>query len=199
MALLPYALCTVAEFKSYRFGDAAPSGYDTLIELLIDAATERIENYLGGRRIFNDGNFKTELYDGTNRNDTKKTLWLKSFPVAEIQSISYSLDDDLSNPTYEEFSAATDYSVNAATGEVCFLSVLPRNIQNIKVVYKAGYTDIPSDLKLACLQIVAQVFDKRKSQGIVNEDISQNSIEWEQAMSFDVRQILDFYKTFVFV
>lgn len=199
MALAPYALCTVAEFKTFRDPNL-PSSYDALIEMLINYATDRIEKYLGGRRIYNPSNDTIEeLYDGDTCRDGKRSIFLKNYPVNQIVKIEYSLENNYGNPTYQEYSNVSDYTYNKRTGEVRFFAGLPYNIQTLKVSYKAGFAEVPSDIKVACIQMVATVFDKRKSQGISIEEIGSDSIEWELSMSHDLKQVLDSYKSCIFV
>lgn len=195
MAAHARALTNVADFKTYR--GISGTSYDALLESLLNACTIFMEKYVGRQLLYvADANI-TEFHDGGLYGDDKQSIFLKNWPVVSVTSVSYSLDDDLSNPTWEAYSSSTDYKTILARGEVFFPgSYLPSGQGNIKVIYKAGYAiaDIP-DLVMVQKQLIARAFDKRKGQGRANESVGGGSIQWEDFLDVQAREILHSYRT----
>lgn len=208
MALVDYAFITVTEAKTYR--GLTGSANDSLLEILINAATDRIEQYLGGRRIKTSGSDIVEYHDGDYLRVGKSSIFVKNFPIRSVTSVSYSLEDDYSNPTWQNYFASSEYIVDKEIGQIKILSVMPYNVKQLRVTYKGGYDTseapiIPQDLKMAAMMIVAKLYDTRKSQGINNESVGGGSIQWgtgDTSTPFgftnEVKAILDTYKSFVF-
>lgn len=190
------ALCTLDEIKTYR--GISSSSYDTLLQLLIDSCSTWVESYLGTRKIYDDDILITEYHDGDRYAQGKRSIFLQTYPITSIIGVYYSEEDDLSNPTWTAFSDSTDYVVNPKTGEIKFFYGIGKSVQNIKVEYKGGFSAIPSDIKLACIFLVTKQFDKRKSQGITNENLGQGGIGWELFLTRDLVQILNQYRSYTF-
>lgn len=202
MPLLSYALTTVADFKLYH--GITVSSYDALLEALINRCTVFIENYLGGRRIKNSGSNITELYNGS-LGIFKRSIFLKSFPVTSIVSVELDTGVNFSIPEYDLLDATTDYICWKEAGELQILRYLPKQINAVRVVYQGGYTTIPEDLILACNMLVGKTFDKRRSQGVDREEISDAVLQWGNnevsapfSLTPEIKAILDGYKSFVF-
>lgn len=195
MAAHARALTTVADIKTYR--GISVSSYDTLLETLLNACTIWMEKLVGRQLLYVSSETITEYHDGGLYGDQKQSLFLKNWPVVSVTSVSYSLEDDLSNPTYQAYSSSTDYKTITARGEVFFPGAsLPSGQGNLKVLYKAGYAiaDIP-DLVMVQKQLVARAFDKRKAQGKANESVGGGSTQWEDFLDVQAREILYSYKT----
>lgn len=192
MALHESTFVTVSEVKSHI--DATSSTWDTIIESLINEVTFYAMNYCGGRRFLAPSADVTELYDVE---DMQNKIFLQSWPIKSLTSVSYSSGTPYDNPTWTTYNAATDFIQDVRKGILHFAS-LPNGYQNIKVVYKGGYdgsSNVPHDLKLAIIKEVAKEFNKRKSQGIQNESIGGGSIAWEKAEALNA--LLDNYRRFI--
>jgi hypothetical protein len=187
-----YDLVTTANVKSFL--DIQTTTWDTVIGTLVTSCSVWIENYCGGIRFKNSLSNVTEYHDGDPFEDGATSIFLKNIPVVSVASIASS-SGSLSSPTWTNYDAANDYIVNNYTGEVKF-SVLPVGSQNIKVVYQGGYTNIPEDLQLACLELVARVFNKRKSYGVSNESVGGASVTWEKELEVDLRKTLNRYRNY---
>lgn len=192
MALLDTTFVTVSEVKSHI--DETSSTWDTIIESLLNEITLYAMNYCGGRRFLAPTADVTELYD-VEPGQCK--LFLQSFPVKSITSVSYFSGGPYNDPTWVAYNSATDYVLDQKRGILHF-GGLPYGFQNIKVVYKGGYdgaSNVPTDLKLAIIKEVAKEFNKRKSQGIQTESIGGGSIAWEKLEQFNA--LLDNYRRFL--
>lgn len=213
---LAYSLTTRIKVK-LLIGETG-STYDSLIDQLIDAATDQIEDYCGNRRFvadtYNGTSYdgtavaKTEYYDGNQFGMVnKKTIQLRSWPVIEVVSVSYA-SGDLNNQTWNLYDPKTQYMVDPV-GQIRFFGPLPQGYQNIKVVYKAGYLggnnsqdhttrSLPESLDQACQKLVAREFNRRKSQGILKEMLDKASIDWSQDLPADVKDVLSSFKRLSF-
>lgn len=192
MALQAYCFVTVAQMKTYL--DETSSTWDTVIEDLLNECTLWVEKYCGGRRFFQSGTDVTEYYDGTDKNK----IFLRSWPIISITSVSYATGD-FDNPTWTAFVAASEYKRDDRKGVLHFIA-LPQGIQNIKVVYKGGYSsaaNVPDDLHLAVKKMVAKEFGRRKSQGVTGESLGGGSISWNESVDPSLLEILDQYRIFL--
>lgn len=187
-----YDLITTSEVKSFL--DIQTSTWDTLIGTLITNCSVWIENYCGGIRFKNSGSNVTEYHDGDPFAEGNKSIFLNNFPVISVASVS-SANGDLDDPTWDAYDPANDYVVNTSTGEISFYS-LPVGKRNIRVVYQGGYSAIPEDLKLACIEMVARTFNKRKSFGVANESVGGASVSWERELDVDLRKTLNRYRNY---
>lgn len=208
MASVIYALTIPADVKTY-LGETS-STYDTVFQNLINQCTDWIEDYCGNRRFVADtcngtaydGTVlsRTEYYDGNEfGKSTKRTIQLRGWPIISITTVSYATGD-LDNPTWTDYDPKSQFVKSPLTGELKFFASLPTGYQNMRVVYKAGWAgaDLPKNLSLACIQLVAAAFNKRRSQGIEAESIGGGSITWEKLMNDEVKGILDSYRRFSF-
>jgi hypothetical protein len=187
-----YDLVTTANVKSFL--DIQTTTWDTVIGTLVTSCSVWIENYCGGIRFKNSLSNVTEYHDGDPFEEGATSIFLKNIPVVSVASIASS-SGSLSSPTWTNYDASNDYIVNNYTGEVKFFA-LPVGSQNIKVVYQGGYTTIPEDLQLACLELVARVFNKRKSYGASNESVGGASVTWEKELEVDLRKTLNRYRNY---
>lgn len=196
MSIVAYALTTLSKVQTFT----GESGNTTLLEMLIDDCTGFIENYCGNRRFVGDYTDEsgddtlddvTQYYDGKGGH----ILQLDRYPIESITSISWATGD-LNAPTWNLYDPKSEYIFKPSTGEVIFLAPIPAGTQNLKVIYKGGYDpdEIPTDLQMACTKLVAREFNRRKSQGILNESIGGGSISWSEDIPTDVKKTLDSYK-----
>lgn len=187
MAVLAYALTTLTKVKAYL--GISVSTFDTVLETLIDGCTEWIEEECGNRRFFDAGTDATEYHDGDYDSTGRNKIFPKRWPINSITSISYRTGN-LGSPTWVAFTT-NDYEKNDDAG-IIYLS-LPSGRQNIKLIYKGGYTTIPADLDMACVKLVAKEFDKRKSQGLTQESVGSASISWNEDIDPEVKRIIRKY------
>lgn len=192
MALQAYCFVTVAQIKTYL--DETGTTWDTVLEDLLNECTLWAEKYCGGRRFFQSGTDVTEYYDGTDKNK----IFLKNSPIISITSVSWA-SGDFDNPTWTAFLPASEYKADTRKGVLTFWN-LPKGIQNIRVIYKGGYTTaalVPDDLHLAVKKMVAKEFNKRKSQGLLSEGLGGGSISWNENVDPSLLEILDQYRNFL--
>lgn len=139
-------LTTLANVREYLGIDDAQTDDDTLLQNLITRESAAIEKECN--RTFGDATY-TEYHDG----DGTDTVMLKQYPVNSITSIHDDTDRDYDSDTLID---SDDYVYDSDSGIVQLdgFSFVPGR-QNVKVVYNAGYTTIPTDLEQACIMRVA--------------------------------------------
>lgn len=152
---------------------------DELITLLINSATKQIENWCN--RHFISATY-TETFDGEN----KKNLYLRERPITAVASVK----DDTTTLTVDE-----DYYAYMSEGRIMKASgVWIDSPQNYTVEYTAGYTslaDVPDDIQLACLMIVASAYNVKNRAGIKRESYGSGySVEYETKAALTDENIL---------
>lgn len=186
-----YDLTTSSDVKSYL--DITASTWDTLLANLVTNCSVWIENYCGGKRFKNSGVDVTEYHDGDPNLEGKKIIFVRNTPIISVTSVSYA-SGSLSSPTWTAFDAASYYVRNDRGGQLIFDS-LPQGNQNIRVIYQGGYSTIPEDLALACIQLIARVFNKRKSEGVLNESVGGASVSWDRELTPELRKTINRYRS----
>lgn len=200
-----YALTQVNDVKSILDIASATTTWDQTFIELINSATLWIENYCGGRRLGNTTvpTYTQETYDGPEFEDEKSNwLYLDNFPVTAFTTIEYRTGTS----SYATFDSSA-YETYADRGAIYFHGGVPRGRKAVRVTYSAGYKidwttqanhTLPHDLTLACRLLVAQMFNKRKSQGIQSEKIGTWALSYEtpedSAMSDQIKDILARYR-----
>lgn len=138
-------LTTLANVREFLEFPDDQTDDDTLLEKLITRMSADIESDCD--RIFGDATY-TEYHDG----DGTDTLLLKQYPINSITSVHDDVDRDYDTDTLID---SDDYVYDSETG-ILTLDGFGFSIgrQNVKVVYNAGYTTIPTDLEQACINKV---------------------------------------------
>jgi len=142
-------LCTSDNVKLYL--GLTGGAYDDLLDLLIPAASEAIENFCGRR--FNEEAY-TEYYDGGGYS----RLVLTHRPVESVAGI---WDDVNRNFTDDHLLDADDYVLDSDRGLIQLLSgSFTDGVRNVKVTYTAGESSVPTDVAQACIMLTAAWFHR---------------------------------------
>lgn len=118
---------------------------------MIGRVSTAFETYCG--RIFNSATY-TEYYDGNGHSN----LYLDQYPVTSITSIN---DDTSWLWTSSTLIPSASYRIQDKRMVVYNGNFSNPGIQSVKVVYVAGYTDIPEDLRQSCVEESARKFKHR--------------------------------------
>jgi uncharacterized phiE125 gp8 family phage protein len=158
---------TVQEVKDYLRVDS--SDEDTLLGVLIDAATQIGEHYLGRFLLTT---VIEEFYDffpvyktGVNpfRGD-KNIVYLSRGPVQSIAHVKY-IDGNGSEQTV----SASDYNTDLVSEPARIMpeegwQATKDTVNAVIVRYTCGYTqasDVPANIKVALLLIISEMYEKR--------------------------------------
>ncbi len=182
-------LVTIAEYKAYA-GKTTPNE-DTQIASLITIVSELVKTYC--RRTFIDyaDDAKVEVFSGK-----VQPFLLKEFPLIAISSVAFSSDYGV---TYTDLVEGTDFYVDVEDNTINSVSTTGFTTypNGYKVTYTAGYTTLPSDLKLGIFDLITyylsndQAVHSPKAPGT-------NSVQVEYITTSNlpahIRRILELYK-----
>jgi hypothetical protein len=179
-------LVTKTEYKAYM--GITSTNSDAEIDFLIPKVSDLVKTYC--RRTFVDfyDESKTEVFDGGF-----KQIILKETPVVTVSSVAYSADY---GKTYTSLVKFTDYVVR----DDYVLSLNPNGfaeqINGYRVIYFAGYETVPSDLKLAVLDLV-EYYSRNNGAVHSSRDLNPNTtqINYVSSSNFPatIKRVLDQY------
>lgn len=181
-------LVTRAEYKSYMGISSNTS--DSAIDNLIPKVSDLVKTIC--RRSFIDyvGNPKIEYSEGGT-----SAIQLDEYPVQSILSLEYSDDYGTNYTTLVQY---TDFVLSKATNSLrpILNTVFPEAINGYRITYTAGYDDIPADLKLVTLDIIAYYL-KNDSAIHSTKSTSSNTMQIEYVSSTNfpahIKRVLDLY------
>jgi len=166
------------------------STHDTLLGNLITQKEKQIKVFCGRdfEQTTYNSNDENSLYDG----DGTDTLLLRQFPIVSVTSLFD--DPDRSYGASSQISSS-DYMIYANEGKIVLDGLtFTRGRQNIKVVYSAGYSTIPEDLKSACEMLVFADYIEHIAQ--VNTAVSDEIIYKPDKLRAEAWKIIELYKRY---
>lgn len=180
-------LITLQEYKTYA-GITNPNT-DSAINLLIPAVSDFVKTYC--KRTFVDylSTTKEEVFNGA-----VGSFILEETPVTVVMSVEFSSDY---GQNYTDLTEFVDWVEDAGYIVSVNPAGFPRYLRGYKVVYNAGYTTLPAELKLAVLDLVKYYM---RNDGAVHSPKAPgtNSVQIEYISSTSlpahIRRILDLYR-----
>jgi hypothetical protein len=176
-------LTTLSNVKSFLGKDDSTD--DVFLSSLILSMTAYIES--ATNRTFDGTKEIVEIHDGQGYSN----LVLRQYPVIEVTSVEYN-NGMQANPNWVVIDPI-NYVVDPRLGTI--LGMFPSFHQNIRVTYKAGFTQAPFDLSLLATQLVAKEFEMRHAQGKASEKMGEAQINWTQGLTPMQQDVLDNYLT----
>lgn len=157
-------LVTLPELKAYL--GISDDSQDVKLQLILDTLNDWLVREFKAYGIQLEQATITELHDGRGLDHVITNLR----PLISVTSIHVSQQQIYDSTTLVP---AEDYRVYNDTGIVrlintassftyfpnqscCGFSVFGKGVQNIRVVYEAGYTTLPSDIKMAMMTVVGK-------------------------------------------
>jgi len=201
------ALITLADYKTAEGIQSTKD--DTKLELLIDSVSELVKTYCGNSIV---NFYSTEIFPEFNNakvefvsiNWATNIVQLTECPIQYVHSVQErnSLSD-----SYTTLTENTDYYIEYGTDSIYRVnsSGTAKNWETgpgaLRIVYNAGYSDCPSDLKLAVIDLITYYHkDEHKArQTIAGASIqNQGSSSQRNNVAFPdhIKRVLDLYKTF---
>ena len=199
-------LCTLQEYKD--FSGLKGVQEDARINTLIPQVTQIVKTYCGTSFVDYYSSNKTEYFD-IHDNLTTRVMLDESplVSVSQVQErdsqsdayVTLITENSDSSGKYEYVIDTTTDSIirTSATGEKAF----KKGIKAVKVVYRAGYSSTPADLKLAVYDLIKYYMkDERKARmqiaGAMIENQSTSGITGNIGFPDHIKRILDFYKIY---
>jgi hypothetical protein len=200
MATVAHALTSLQRVKD-RLGITV-SGFDSILERMIDASTDMIESYCARR--FKETVYSNELIG--IESDGGRMAMLKQAPVTILLSVQYRAGTP-DNPSWTPY-LASDFELvgDGTSGLVRIYGGVPRGTNNLRVSYTAGYKinfadsynlaqhTLPFDLSDVCERLVVKAFKKRESAGKQAESAGEASTTWMQSFEAEELAALDRYR-----
>ena len=189
-------LITLQQYKDF----AGLSGIqeDAKINVIIPAVSQAVKTYCGTTIIDFYSTDKTETFDILYHEDF---VQLTESPVRTDETITVS-ERTSESGSYSTLTENTDYFVDTKTDSIIRLKkAFPAGRGSVQVVYKAGYSSTPEDLKLAVIDLVTYYHkDEYKQRQTLSGATIQNSSTSSQrgnpGLPDHIKRVLDMYKNF---
>ncbi|MCK9583189.1 MAG: hypothetical protein M0Q46_06235 [Endomicrobiales bacterium] len=162
------------------------------LETYINAVSDFIERETG--QTFKSLTYTNDEQDGNGY----PLMWLNHFPVISLSALSYY--DRYSAATLQTLTQDTDFYLTLSSGKIEPSSgVWTKGVRNIRATYIAGYSIIPDDIKLLCMQIVELRINKRGKSGLTAVTIGRYSETFtKEALPIELQSELDKFKRVIF-
>lgn len=193
-------LITLQEYKTAE-GITQPKD-NARLNVLIPSVSQLVKTYCGNSFVDFFSSNKTETF---TLNWGTYIVQLTESPVNAIVSVQerQSYSDSYATLT----TGAYEYALDSGTDSV--LRTLssgqyknwPQGVDAVKIVYTAGYSTIPKDLKLAVLDLITYYLkdEHKQRQTIAGASLqNQGSTSQNNNVSFPdhIKRVLDLYKNF---
>lgn len=164
---------------------------DSRLSSLITAVSQLVKSYCG--RAFNDYTVDQKEEYHSFEYPTSKIL-LDEFPVIEVGGVYTRL-----SPT-ESYTLTTDWILEKNNDAIHYLGgTWPTGIESVKIVYIAGYEELPQDLLLAVIDLITyyskEEYRSSKSlQGATLNFTPTSSIRGNCDFPDHIKRVLDLYR-----
>ena len=202
MAVKSYALTTRQRLIDFLGLSGLSSTQNTILDRIIDTATEYIENYCDRR--FQQTAYTNEVYNG----DGSQFLQLQNYPVSSTASFTLGRRDSVANENDWSTIDSEDYFVHYDEGIVEYIKGL--KFQNAPRRYRVSYTagfnfdnsttfladTEAGDVEYAMWRVCATAWQKRKGAvGVISERLGDYSVTYSKEVfeSPEIKEVLDKY------
>ena len=191
-------LCTKSEYKAYKKIEHAKD--DSQIDVLITSVSELVKTYCGSTLIDYYGSNKTEIFDILDT-DTSE-IFLTESPLVSVSSVQ---ERDSISSSYNTLTANTDYYVDTEHDRIFRIDgdisskAWSRGFASVQIVYRAGYSSTPQDLRLAIYDLITyylkEEYKGRKSlAGATLQNETATSIKDDIGFPDHIKRVLDMYR-----
>ena len=199
-------LITLQQYKD--FAGLTGVTMDARINVIVDSVSQLVKNYCGTSFIDDYSSAKTEYFDIKDNRTTR--VMLDEGPINTVTSVS---ERDSQADAYvtlitenSDSSGKYEYIVDTMTDSIIRTDEnvdksFPKGRKAVKVVYTAGYSSCPEDLKLAIFDLVKYYLkDERKERmqiaGAMIENPVSTSIKNNAGFPDHIKRVLDMYKVY---
>ena len=199
-------LITLQQYKD--FAGLTGVTMDARINVIVDSVSKLVKNYCGTSFIDDYSSAKTEYFDIKDNVTTR--VMLDDRPVNTVTSVQ---ERDSQADSYvtlitenSDNSGKYEYIVDTMTDSIVRTDenvdkAFPKGRKAVKVVYTAGYSSCPEDLKLALFDLVKYYLkDERKERMTIAGATVQNSVSTSiknnAGFPDHIKRVLDMYKTY---
>ena len=192
-------LITLASYKEAE-GLSTPKE-DLRINALIPSVSQLVKTYCGNSFVDFYSSNKTETF---NIDWGTYIVQLTESPVTTVVSVEerQSYSGSYSTLTTGAFEYALDTKTDSIlrTNSGSYQN-WARGVDAVRVVYKAGYSAVPEDLKLAVIDLITYYLkdehkERRTIQGASIQNAASSSQRDNVAFPDHIKRVLDLYKNF---
>ena len=199
-------LVTLQQYKDFTGLQGVKT--DARISAIIPQVTQVVKSYCGTSIVDYYSSAKTEYFD--IRDSLTSRIMLDESPVNTVTSVQEREDQASSYVTLitenSDSSGKYEYIIDTMTDSIIRTTStgtknFPKGHKAVKVVYTAGYSATPEDLKLAVYDLIKYYLkDERKARmqiaGAMVENQVSSSISGNTGFPDHIKRILDFYKIY---
>lgn len=181
---------------------------DARISAIIPQVTQVVKSYCGTSIVDYYSSAKTEYFD--IRDSLTSRVMLDESPVVSVTSVHEREDQAASYVALitenSDNSGKYEYIIDTMTDSIIRTNStgtknFPKGHKAVKVIYTAGYSATPEDLKLAVYDLIKYYLkDERKARmqiaGAMVENQVSSSIAGNTGFPDHIKRILDFYKIY---
>ena len=174
---------------------------DLKIEALIPSVSQLVKTYCGNTFVDFYSSNKTETF---NVDWSTHIVQLTESPVNAIVSVQEREDYASSYATLT--TGAQEYYLDTSTDSILRTTASgyknwQKGVASVKVVYTAGYSAVPADLKLAVIDLITYYLkdehkERRTIQGASIQNAASSSQKDNVAFPDHIKRVLDLYKNF---
>jgi len=192
-------LITLAAYKEAE-GLSTPKE-DAKISALVPSVSQLVKTYCGNSFVDFFSTNKTETF---NIDWSTYIVQLTESPVNSIISVKERTDYGSSYTTLT--TGAFEFYLDTATDSILRTSTAgyknwQKGVGAVEVIYRAGYSEVPSDLKLAVIDLITYYLkDEHKERRVLSGASIQNQSTSSQRgnVTFPdhIKRVLDLYKIY---
>ena len=199
-------LVTLQQYKDFAGLQGVQN--DARINVLIDNVSQLVKSYCGTTIVDYASSAKTEYF--SIKDSIVDTIILEESPVIAVTSVA---ERDSQADAYvtlikenSDNSGKYEYVINDDSDSITRTSsnstrYWPKGQKSVKVIYTAGYTSCPDDLKLAVFDLIKYYLkDERKERMQVSGSMVENPISTSLSGNIrfpdHIKRILDMYKIY---
>jgi hypothetical protein len=162
---VPSALATLAQVKEF-IGNSADNSDDALLTRLLNASAELIERSCS--RVFG-----STVYSETRDGNGLDFMVFSNRPVVSVGSLTINGQTVPQSTNY-----ASGGWVLASAWKIALRDPyrFHEGIQNVSIIYTAGYATIPPDLTQACCLLTSLAYKERDRMGISSKSVGGENI-----------------------
>ena len=191
-------LCTKSDYKAYKKIEHAKD--DSQIDVLVTSISELVKTYCGSTLIDYYGSDKTETFDIFDTGTAE--VFLTESPLVSVSSVQ---ERDSITDSYTTLTANTDYYVDTEHDRIFRIDgdisskAWSRGFASVQIVYRAGYSTTPQDLRLAIYDLITyylkEEYKGRKSMaGATLQNETSTSIREDIGFPDHIKRVLDMYR-----
>ena len=191
-------LITTANYKSYM--KVEHNKDDAKLDILVESISQLVKTYCGNSIVDYYSSTKTEYFDIDDKYTSE--IFVTESPLTSVTSVA---ERATIADSYTTLTANTDYYVDTEHDRIFridgekSIEYYKKGFASVKVVYNAGFSAVPTDLKLAVFDLVTYYLkEEHKTQrsiaGTTLRNEGSTSIKNDIGFPDHIKRVLDLYK-----